>query len=136
VTGKTGETARESTWGPLDGVKTAGARTPEELETLFEDALVVRHHESVAGLFEAGALLVVGDGPPVRGGEAIARLAMAIWDGERTYVADPRRVVQARDLALIVADQGITVARRGSDGAWRYAISLLSHDNMTAMEEK
>jgi hypothetical protein len=31
---------------------TAAARTPEELETLSEDALVVRDPAAVAGLFE------------------------------------------------------------------------------------
>ena len=82
----------EATW--------AGARTPEELETLFEDALLVRDRQALAALFEAGAVLVAGDGPPARGGAAIARLALAMWAGDGAYVADPRRVVQARDIAL------------------------------------
>ncbi len=37
------------------------ARTPEELETLLEDAFVIRDREAVAELFEHGAVL--GDGP-------------------------------------------------------------------------
>jgi ubiquinone/menaquinone biosynthesis C-methylase UbiE len=103
-----------------------GARTPEELESLLEDALVLRDGEALAGLFEAGAVLVAGGQRPARGGAAIARLALATWAGDRTYVADPRRVLQARDLALIVAEGAINVARRGGDGAWRYAMSFLS----------
>jgi hypothetical protein len=102
----------------------AGARTPEELETLFEDALLVCDHAALAALFETGAVLVAGDARPARGGAEIARLALATWVSERTYVADPRRVMQARDIALVVAERGINVVRRGHDGAWRYAIVL------------
>ena len=35
-----------------------GARTPEELETLLEDAFVVRDGEALIELFEDGAVLV------------------------------------------------------------------------------
>ena len=104
----------------------AGARMPEELETLFEDALVVRDCAALAELFETGGVLVAGDGRPARGGEEIARLALATWAGDRPYVADPRRVLQARDIALIVTERGINVLRRGRDGAWRYAIVVQS----------
>jgi len=100
-----------------------GAATPEELETLFEDALVIRDRASLAALFEEGAMLVAGDRRPARG-EEIARLALATWDGDHTYVADPRRVLMARDIALIVAERGANVMRRCHDGAWRYAIVL------------
>lgn len=41
----------------------AGAHTPEELETLFEDACVTRHRDAVAALFEDGAVLVAGATP-------------------------------------------------------------------------
>ena len=114
-----------------------GARTPEELETLFEDAFVIRDRAALAGLFEEGAVLAArGRGDVARGGEAIARLATAMWEGEGTYLADPQRVVQVRDTALVLADQGISVARRGGDGIWRYAISLLSIDVTTTKEER
>lgn len=115
----------------------AGARTPEELETLFEDAFVTRDRAALAQLFEERAVLVAGDGlQEARGVTEIARLATAMWDRDRTYVADPRRVLQARDTALVVAERSINVMCRGSDGAWRYAISLLSLDDTTAREEK
>jgi Domain of unknown function (DUF4440) len=103
-----------------------GARTPEELETLLEDAFVLRDGAALAPLFEAGAVLAPGDGPrATRGRAAIAREAAALWARDRTYVAAPRRVLQARDTALVVGRWGIHVVRRGRDGAWRYAISLL-----------
>jgi ketosteroid isomerase-like protein len=115
---------------------TQGARTPEELEALFEDAFVTRDAEALCGMFAEGAVLAIGEGPgAARGSEQIGRLVTALWTGDRTYVADPRRVVQARDTALVLADGAINVVRRGSDGAWRYAIALLSLES-TAMKEE
>jgi hypothetical protein len=114
-----------------------GARTPEELETLLEDALVLRDGEALAELFEDGAVLVAGSGSrEARGGDEIARLARDMWERDLTYLADPRRVLQARDTGLIVAKRGINVVRRGSDGAWRYAIALLSPDSTTPEEDQ
>jgi hypothetical protein len=113
-----------------------GACTPEELETLFEDAFVIRDREALAQLFEDGAVLVAGDGLHEARGEEIARFSTEMWERECTYVADPRRILQARDTALVVADRGINVARRGSDGAWRYAIVLLSLEDTTAKERQ
>jgi hypothetical protein len=106
-----------------------GASTPEELETLLEDACLLRDEAALAGLFEDGAVLAAGgDAPQARGGETIARLATALWDSERRYVASPQRVLQARTTALVVAERAINVLRRGDDGRWRYAISLLPSD--------
>jgi hypothetical protein len=111
---------------------TQAARTPEELEALFEDAFVLRDPGAVAPLFEARALLVAGGGAgEVRGSEEIALCASALWSRDITYVAEPRRVVQASDIALVLATQGTSVVRRGSDGTWRYAISLLAIDQRT-----
>ena len=112
-----------------------GARTPEELETLFEDAFVTRDRQALTGLFEDGAVLVAGGGK-AHGGEQIRELAGELWERNVTYLADPRRVLQARDSALVVAPGGINVARRGSDGAWRYAIALLNPDGTTPKEER
>lgn len=42
---------------------------------------------------------------------------------------------QARGTALVVAEQAINRVRRGSDGAWRHAISLLSLDPTPTKEE-
>jgi ketosteroid isomerase-like protein len=102
---------------------------------LFEDAFVTRDSQALADLFEDGAVFAAdGQAREARGGEEIARVAAAMWDGDRTYLADPRRVVQARDTALVVAEAGINVVRRGSDGMWRYAISLLETDQTTEGE--
>ncbi len=49
-----------------------GARTPEELETLLEDAFVLHDRQALAQLFQPGAMLVVGGGlPEARGHQQI-----------------------------------------------------------------
>jgi Domain of unknown function (DUF4440) len=107
-----------------------GARTPEELEMLLEDAVVVRDRAAIAELFEDGAVLVMADAAgEARGAAEIARLAAGLWAHDLTYLADPRRVLQARDTALVVAQHGVSVVRRGDHGTWRYAISLLRCDD-------
>ena len=95
---------------------------------LLEDAVVIRDHEALVRLFEADAVLVGGDGRRAQGAEEIALGLEALWDGDRTYVADPLRVLQSRDTALVVAQESVSVMRRGSDGGWRFAISLLSSE--------
>jgi hypothetical protein len=110
----------------------AGARTPEELETLLEDAFVLRDQQALAQLFQPGAMLVAGGGlPEARGHEQIARVAAQLWDSQQLYLTDPRRVLQARDTALVLAGHAINVARRTDDGSWRYAISLLDLEQPT-----
>ena len=70
-----------------------GASTPEELETILEDAFVLRDREALVEL-DDGAVLVAGrDRSEARGAVAIARSVEALWSGERGYVAEPRRVV-------------------------------------------
>ena len=114
-----------------------GARTPEELETLFEDAFVLRDRKALVELFDDGAVLVAaGARSEARGTEEIARSANALWSADRTYVAQPRRIVQARDTALVFGSGGLNVVRRGADGAWRYAISVLSFENTILEEEQ
>jgi hypothetical protein len=115
-----------------------GGRTPEELESLLEDAFVTRDAEALCLMFEDGGVLIDGEGgPAARGGAEIVRLARALWARDRTYVAEPRRVVQARGTALVLGG-GTAVVRRGADGDWRYAIALLSddHDDTTPEEER
>lgn len=101
-----------------------GAPTPEELEMLLEDAQLIHDHDAVAALFEPGAIVVVGEEPPVRGGDCV-RLAMTLGGRSDSYLAEPRTVVVTRDLGLIVTRRGANVVRRDAIGAWRYAILWL-----------
>jgi hypothetical protein len=115
----------------------AGARTPEELETLLEDAFVLQDPHALTRLFQPGATLVVGGGlPEARGRRQIARVAAQLWNLDHSYLADPRRVLQVGDTALVVAGQAINVVHRGDDGFWRYAISLLDLGKTTATKQR
>jgi Domain of unknown function (DUF4440) len=108
-----------------------GALTPEDLETLLEDAFVLRNGEAIAELFEDGAVLVADDGTrEARGHEEIARLARQMCRRNRSYLAEPSRIVQAGNTALIMTERGANVVRRGTDGAWRFAIALLPQDHI------
>jgi hypothetical protein len=108
-----------------------GARTPEDLETLLEDAFVLRSGEAMAELFEDGAVVVAYDGSrEARGGPEIEHLVREMWQHNRSYLAEPSRIVQAGSMALIMTERGANVVRRGTDGAWRYAIALLPQDHI------
>jgi hypothetical protein len=108
----------------------SGARTPEELETLFEDGFVVRDGRASADLFEANAVLAARlDGREARG-SAIGVLLDDLQAGGLVYVAEPRRILRAADTALIVAERAISVARRAGS-RWRYSIALLDTDTTT-----
>lgn len=112
-----------------------GARTPEELEELFEDAFVVRDHAGLVALFDDGAILAPGDGSEARGEDAIAAAAAGLWSGGGAYVGGARRVLQTRRTALVVARAGLHVARRSGDGAWRIAIAFLRPDDRPHEED-
>lgn len=103
------------------GGRTSNVRTPEELETLFEDALMIRDREMLVEMFWEGAVLVRGSECLAHGSAEIVRLALATWHGDHTYVADPKQIIQARDIALIVTERGINVAYR-RESAWQYVI--------------
>jgi uncharacterized NAD(P)/FAD-binding protein YdhS len=113
---------------------TGGARTPEELELLLEDAFVTRDAAALTAMFADGGVLAAGaEAAEARGARAIAAFVEELWRHERTYLARPRRVVQARDTAVVLGS-GVSVLRRGPDGAWRYAIALLSLDSIPKEE--
>ena len=114
----------------------AGARTPEELETPAGGRLRAAGPQALAQLFQPSATLVGGGLPEARGHQQIARVAAQLWDAERLYLADPRRILQVGDTALVVAGHAINVARRTDDGSWRYAISLLDLEETTATKHR
>jgi ketosteroid isomerase-like protein len=107
----------------------------------FEDAFMLRDAAPLAGLFDERAVLVPHAArEDVRGYEEIARFTAALWTADRSYLAEVRRVVQAGDTAAVVLDWSLSdggaadgtrgrgrrvdVLQRGSDGSWRYVISL------------
>jgi ketosteroid isomerase-like protein len=131
----------------------AGARTPDELATRLEDAFIVRDPGALAELFDEHAILSPRDPDmEVRGSEEIASFAAAHWQANRRYLAQVRHVVQASDTAVVVVDwsltgrgssdgtgergRGVDVLRRGSDGTWRYLISLLHVSERSKGEQR
>lgn len=73
-------------------------------------------------------------GMEARGRAAISRGLVALSQRDWTYIARTRHVLRTGRTALVVADGAIHVLRRGRDGAWRAAISLLELDTSTETE--
>jgi SnoaL-like protein len=104
-----------------------GARSPEELETLLEDAFVLHQPEDIGPLFEPGAVLVADNARrEARGRAEIERVAEDLFATACEYVADPRRVVQVGDIAVVQGRRATTVMRRGADRCWRYVVACLN----------
>lgn len=78
---------------------------------------------------EQAVLIAEPGGVEARGADQIARLTPALCDRRDAYLAEPRRIVQARDTTLVVTAHAINVIRRGCDGKWRYAISIINVDD-------
>jgi ketosteroid isomerase-like protein len=107
-----------------------GASSPEELESLMEDAFVTCDRGALAELFADGAVLLTEDeGAEARGDAQIAQRAASLCERGYRYLADPQRVLRSRDTTLVVARHAVNVMRRGTDGRWRFAISLLRSEN-------
>ncbi len=114
------------------------ARTPAELDDLFEDAYAARDATAIAALCQDDAVMVTPDGDELRGSHAIVGMAEEFWKGDLAYVSEVTRVAEAGDTALMVfrwtmsardgqvADEGtgVDVARRQPDGTWKYVIGL------------
>lgn len=113
---------------------TAGARTPEELDALLEDAFVLRDRTAPRTLFCDRAVLVESGGLRASGGEAIGAALAELWRRGRTYVARPGQVLRAHDTTLLVSAGALHVVHRAGDGTWRAAISLLDLDTSTRTE--
>jgi len=99
------------------------ARTPEELETLLEDALVLGDPVALSGLFEPAAI-VAHSGRRAHGDQIATFLARLRGNGF-TYVAEPHLVLRARNTALLVARDSISVVHRAADASWRFAITAI-----------
>jgi hypothetical protein len=104
-----------------------GARTPEELDLLLEDAFVLRDGAALAQLFEASAVLVAGGTfSEARGPDEITAAAARMWKMNQCYISDPARIIQCDDIALVTGPSSVSVVRRSTDRSWRFAIALLS----------
>lgn len=115
-----------------------GARSPDELETMLEDAFVIQRHEDVANLFDPAAVLAVrcsDSSPEVCGRAAIGALAASLWDRGATFIADSGRTVYGRRRALVVGPGLTAVLHRGPGGTWRFEIALLTPTAITTRRD-
>ena len=99
------------------------AASPTDLETLLEDAFVLRDHDALSRLFEPGAVVAGHDGQLVA-----TEAGDAVWR-TRQWTA-PRRIVECAQTALVVGGGAASVLRRGEDGSWRYAIFLTDDEGL------
>lgn len=98
-----------------------GARTPEELEVLLEDAFILSDAERVISLFEPNGILVSDRDHP----ESPAAFTARTFSPNQEVVRPAStRILATNDLAISVGE-GVNLSRRGPDGSWRIAISVL-----------
>lgn len=94
------------------------ASSPEELEMLLEDAVLLGDEAAVGSLFDAGAVLITG--PRIAGPEqALAELS------KLGYVASTRTVSVRHDAAVVVGDHAVNVSFRAPDGAWLLVATIV-----------
>lgn len=116
--------------------ETAGAKSPEELDSLFEDAFALRDGEAVGALFDPDGLVAPDAKAEVRGREQIRELVAGIWADDPAYTSEKARTLVAGDIALVIHDWKLATAdgaegarsadvlRRDANGDWRYVIAL------------
>lgn len=102
---------------------------------MLEDAFVVRDPAASHSLFHEAAVVADSNGMHARGRDEIGRALAERWERESTYLALPGRVLQSRNIALLVSPAAIHVLRRSRAGVWRAAISLLLADTSTRPED-
>ena len=93
------------------------AASPEELETLIEDAVIRADVDAIADLLCADVLMA--DGGWVVGRGEVAR-ALAASD----YFAAERCLMLVRDVAIVANDRRVDVCCREVTGSWRLGASI------------
>jgi uncharacterized protein (TIGR02246 family) len=116
------------------------AVSPEDLHKLFVQALNSGDLDGLVALYASDGFLMARSGP-ARGISAIRKALAEYVAMKPTIQLTTRRVVQAGDTVLLIADwrfygttsdggsvstsgTSIEVARRQADGSWRYFIDL------------
>jgi hypothetical protein len=101
--------------------------TPEELETMLEDAFLTWEYAVLSELFEKGAVVLARpDHRPARGIGAVTRRVVTTWEQGSTLSAVPGPLCGRGDTALDFGDETLAVMRRGGDRRWRYSICVFS----------
>jgi len=96
------------------------AESPEELEILLEDALVLQDDAAVAALFAEGGVLVEGSGC-VRGRNQVAHLL-----AKQHYLAAPCSVTVVNNIAIVVGRHTVNVSCRDPGAGWRLVAAIVT----------
>lgn len=108
------------------------ARDPQDLERLLIERQWAGNIEGMTALFAPDAVIDTGDGPPIRGHDAIRALfARFAAEGRKFAKGRQSPAVINGDLALTsthLPDGSITaeVAQRRADGTWLWVIDRYS----------
>lgn len=117
------------------------ARTPGDVDRLFQEALNAGNLEALVALYEPEAVLMPQPGKLVHGTAAIRDSLAQFIAGKPKISLKPRLNTYTNDLAVVsaawelsitgpdgkpvnVTGQSIEVMRRQSDGTWLFAIDL------------
>ena len=115
------------------------ARTPEDVDRLFAEALNGANLDALVALYEPNASLTPSPGTRVTGTKAIRDALAGFLAGKPRIALRPRVVAQSGDVALVSASwdlsmtgpdgkpaqmsaQSVEVVRRQPDGHWLFVI--------------
>ena len=107
-----------------------GAKQPGELAKMFEKAITSGDIDAVIALYEKDAASPDQAGTVHKGVDEIRTAFIPFAQMKPDIKCDPRKVVEAGDIALIhnywtmsgASGHAVEVARRQGDGSWLYVI--------------
>jgi uncharacterized protein (TIGR02246 family) len=117
------------------------ARTPDEIDTLFEKALNAGDLDALVSLYEPQASLMPSPGNVVTGTAAIREALAGFLAAKPTMTLTARTLAQSGDIALVnatwqlsltaadgnastMSGSSVEVVRRQADGRWLFAIDF------------
>jgi len=117
------------------------ARTPEDVDRLFVEALNTGKLDALVALYEPNATLMPQPGKLVSGTAAIREALAQLLAGKPKMSLTPKLIAQSGDIAVLTAKWDVVmtgadgkptqmsgrsaeVVRRQSDGSWLFVIDL------------
>ena len=117
------------------------ARTPEDVDRLFVEALNAGKLDALVALYEPNATLMPQPGKLVSGTGALREALAQLLAGKPTMTLTPKLIAQSGDIAILTAKWDLVmtgadgkptqmggrsaeVVRRQSDGSWLFVIDL------------
>ena len=117
------------------------ARTPEQVQPLFEEAFNAGDIDALMTLYEPGASIEPEPGQLVEGADGVREVLKSFLALKGAFTFETKKVVQTGDLALLhghwtlagtgpdgspvnLSGNTTEVVRRQPDGSWLYVIDL------------